>query len=191
MKENKIIILLLSIFMFFILVWCGNKSEKTNKLMEDSNSSVEDVTNTYKDLRGDLVKEKVPKEDLKKVEPVKTVKLSSWTLIDTKKEVDVPAKEFEIDSYMETIDGKTSPNFSVKQIEVKKWDKVRLKINVKNGTHDFKIDDFKIFTETPTWKVTTIEFLADKVGEFVYYCSKPWHKSNWQWWVLIVKDTKK
>ena len=93
-------------------------------------------------------------------------------------------KEFSMDSYYDG-DGMW---FSLKEIDVNKGDLV--KINVKNtkGMHNFNIDEYNIKTETPLDEVTTIEFVADKSGDFVYYCSKPGHKENGQWGTLKVSD---
>jgi len=62
--------------------------------------------------------------------------------------VEPPVKEFVIESYTEIIDGKYFPKFSPKEITVNKGDKVRIKITNIKGTHDFKIDEFGVYTET-------------------------------------------
>lgn len=95
-------------------------------------------------------------------------------------------KEFSIDSFTEIIDGKPKPQFSLKEITVNKGDLVRIKIFVKNGKHDFKIDEFNVFADTPTGKETIVEFMADKVGEFVYYCNQPGHRAAGHWGTLKV-----
>ena len=59
-------------------------------------------------------------------------------------EVASSVKEFSMDSFTEIIDGKYFPQFSVKNITVKKGDTVRLKINTTSGEHNFKIDEFNI-----------------------------------------------
>lgn len=97
-----------------------------------------------------------------------------------------PVKEFEFDSFTEIIDGKYFPQFSTKEITVNKGDLVRLKITVTSGSHDFKIDEFDVYSETPTNETTVIEFVADQEGEFVYYCNKPGHRANGHWGTLKV-----
>ncbi len=98
-------------------------------------------------------------------------------------------KEFTIDSWSEKdADGKWKPQFSLKEIAVKKGDKVKININVKSGRHDFKIDEFNIYKDTPTGQITTVEFIADKVGEFVYYCAQPGHRELGQWGILKVTE---
>lgn len=95
-------------------------------------------------------------------------------------------KEFTMNSFLEVKDGKYYPQFSVKEITVNKGDKVRIKVTNTKGMHDFKIDEFNVFSETPEGKETIIEFVADKEGSFVYYCSKPGHRQNGQWGTLNV-----
>lgn len=97
-------------------------------------------------------------------------------------------KEFSMDSYVNMVDGKPAPRFSLEKITVKKGDKVKLKINTINGTHDFVIDEFNVRSETPTGKETIVEFTADKAGEFVYYCNMPGHRANGHWGTLTVLE---
>ncbi len=78
--------------------------------------------------------------------------------------------------------------FSLKEIEVKKGDKVRIKVTNTKGMHDFVIDEYGIKQETPLDETTVIEFTADKAGEFVYYCSKPGHREGGQWGTLKVTE---
>src|SRR3989344_8259130 len=60
-----------------------------------------------------------------------------------------PVKEFVIESFVEMADGKPKPQYSLKEITVNKGDLVRIKITVTKGTHDFKIDEFGVYSETP------------------------------------------
>lgn len=95
-------------------------------------------------------------------------------------------KEFTMTSFTEIIDGKYFPQFSSKEITVKKGDRVRIKITTTKGMHDFKIDEFNVYSETPLNQEVVIEFTADKVGDFVYYCTKPGHRQNGHWGTLKV-----
>jgi len=99
-----------------------------------------------------------------------------------------PVKEFSIESFTEVIDGKYYPQFSQKEITVNKGDLVRIKVLVTSGMHDFKIDEFNVYSETPLDKEVTIEFTTDKSGEFVYYCAKPGHRALGQWGTLKVLE---
>jgi uncharacterized cupredoxin-like copper-binding protein len=97
-------------------------------------------------------------------------------------------KEFTMDSFVEFVDGKPKPQFSLKEITVKKGDLVRLKITVTSGRHDFKIDELDVYADTPTNKETVVEFIADKAGDFIYYCNMPGHRTNGQWGTLKVTE---
>ena len=102
--------------------------------------------------------------------------------------VNTSYREIEIESFTKIIDGEYFPQFSQKVITVKKGENIRLKINTTSGNHDFKIDELDIYSETPTDETTIIEFVPNKVGEFVYWCTKPLHKKNGHWGTLIVTE---
>lgn len=95
-------------------------------------------------------------------------------------------KEFTMTSFVVMEDGKPKPQYSVKELTVRKGDKVKIKVTVTKGMHDFNIDEFNVKSETPLDVETTIEFTADKAGEFIYYCSKPGHRANGHWGTLKV-----
>lgn len=98
-------------------------------------------------------------------------------------------REFSMDSFMNMNgDGSRVAGFSLKQITAKKGETVRINVNNLRGTHDFVIDEFGVKEETPEGKVTVVEFVADKVGEFKYYCSKYDHRQLGQEGTLIVEE---
>ncbi len=97
-----------------------------------------------------------------------------------------PLKEFSMTSYTDVINGQYKPNFSIKDITVNKGDRVRIKITEISGNHDFKINEFGVYTVTDLNKEAVVEFVADKQGDFVYYCTKPGHRQNGQWGTLKV-----
>lgn len=103
-----------------------------------------------------------------------------------KQESSAQAKEFIIQSFTEVIDGKYYPKFSPNEITVNKGDLVRIKITNTKGTHDFKIDEFNVYTETPLDQEVIVEFIADKAGSFEYYCTKPGHRQNGHWGTIKV-----
>ena len=100
----------------------------------------------------------------------------------------VSSKEFTMNSWMDNIGGKMAAHFSIKEMVVKKGDKVRIKITNTAGDHDFVIDAYGIKTETPLNKETIVEFTADKVGTFEYYCSKYSHRLIGQTGILRVTE---
>lgn len=99
---------------------------------------------------------------------------------------EVPVKHISLQSYTDVQGFKFYPKFSLKEITVNKGDKVRISVNVTSGSHNFNIDEFGVAVATPTGKVTTVEFTANKAGEFVYYCGMPGHRAAGQWGTLKV-----
>lgn len=95
-----------------------------------------------------------------------------------------PVKEFSMTAYYDA-KGKW---YSLKEMSVKKGDLVRVKITNTAGMHDFTIDEFGIKKELPLNQEAVVEFTADKVGSFVYYCSKPGHRAGGQWGTLTVSE---
>lgn len=106
----------------------------------------------------------------------------------TETTVKQPVKEFTMTSFVDFVDGKPKPQFSLKEMTVNKGDLVRIKITVTKGMHDFKIDEYNIYADTQLDKEAVIEFTADKTGEFIYYCTKPGHRQNGQWGTLKVVE---
>lgn len=106
------------------------------------------------------------------------------TIVEQEQEPEV--KEFTMTSYVEMVDGKPKPQYSLKNITVNKGDKVRIKITVTSGMHDFRIDEYDIYADTQLNQEKVVEFTADKAGEFIYYCTKPGHRQNGQWGTLKV-----
>jgi len=101
---------------------------------------------------------------------------------------DTGAKVFHTDSFFTMSGGKPNPQFSLKEITVNKGDRVVVYVNAINGTHDFKIDEFNVKSETPTGQTTRIEFVASETGTFVYYCNKPGHRANGHLGTLTVNE---
>jgi len=61
----------------------------------------------------------------------------------------------------------TNFDWDVKEIKVKKGDKVKLTLVNKQGMHGIEIPDLKVNLD----KAGTKEFVADKVGTFDFKCS--------------------
>jgi heme/copper-type cytochrome/quinol oxidase subunit 2 len=97
-----------------------------------------------------------------------------------------PIKEFTMTAYYDPALKK--PVFSLPEMSVKKGDMVKVKITNTMGMHDFTIDEFNVAKELPLNEEVIVEFTPDKVGEFVYYCSKPGHRANGQWGTLRVTE---
>lgn len=80
--------------------------------------------------------------------------------------------------------------YDIKQIKVKKGDTVTINFRSKNGFHDWVIDEFDVATERVTEKdgITSVTFVADKVGTFQYYCSVMNHRQMGMIGYLIVEE---
>jgi nitrous oxide reductase len=96
----------------------------------------------------------------------------------------VSVKEFTMTAYYDQ-KGKW---FSLSEMAVKKGDTVWVKITNTAGMHDFTIDEMGIKKELPLNEEVVVEFVADKVGDFVYYCSMPGHREGGQWGTLRVTE---
>ncbi|MEK9195461.1 MAG: dienelactone hydrolase family protein, partial [Patescibacteria group bacterium] len=97
-----------------------------------------------------------------------------------------PVKKFSMTAYYDLELKK--PIFSLPEITVKKGDRVRITVTNTRGTHDFMLDEFAVRQELPLNKEVIVEFAASKVGDFVYYCSKPGHRQNGQWGTLRIVE---
>lgn len=93
-------------------------------------------------------------------------------------------KEFTMTAYYDS-KGKW---FSLKDMSVKKGDTVRVKITNTAGMHDFVIDEYGIKKDLPLNEEVVVEFVADKVGSFEYYCSMPGHRAGGQVGTLVVAE---
>lgn len=78
--------------------------------------------------------------------------------------------------------------FTPSVIKVKKGDKVKITFQNTGGFHDFTINEFGVATkqiQSPATEV--IEFIADKTGNFAYYCSVGAHRSLGMEGTLVVE----
>ncbi len=86
-----------------------------------------------------------------------------------------------------TVNGKPF-SFTPSTMTVNKGDTVKITFVNEAGTHDWVIDEFNARTKVLQGGQTeTIEFVADKVGSFEYYCSVGTHRQMGMKGTLIVK----
>lgn len=79
--------------------------------------------------------------------------------------------------------------FSLKEIRVKKGDKVRIILKDEQGFHDWVLDEFNVRTpQISASNTATVEFVADKVGTFEYYCSVDQHRQMGMKGNLVVEE---
>lgn len=80
-----------------------------------------------------------------------------------------------------------SMSFVPKKIIVEKGQNVSLSINNIDIVHSFDIDELNVHQVLPGGKTTNISFVANKSGEFIYYCSIPGHTEAGMQGKIIVK----
>lgn len=67
--------------------------------------------------------------------------------------------------------------FSQSEIKVKKGDRVKINFESTGGFHDWTVAEFNAKTsQVNTGGKASVEFVADKTGEFEYYCSVGQHR---------------
>ena len=79
--------------------------------------------------------------------------------------------------------------FSEREIRVKKGERVRVELSITEGFHDFVIDEFSARTDRGSEGDTlVVEFVADRAGEFPFYCSVGNHRSLGMEGTFIVEE---
>ena len=79
-------------------------------------------------------------------------------------------------------------SFSTSEIRVKKGDTVKIIFQNNDGVHDWVIDEFNARTaRIQSGQKAEIQFVADKTGQFEYYCSVGSHRAQGMKGVLIVE----
>ena len=70
-------------------------------------------------------------------------------------------------------------SFDPSQITVKKGDKVKITFKDEDGFHNLVISGYNVETKKiNTGQEQTVEFIADKTGQFEYYCSVTGHREK-------------
>lgn len=64
-------------------------------------------------------------------------------------------------------------DFTPSTITVNEGDVVRLNIKSEDVTHGFALFEFGVNERLTPGKTTTVEFIADKAGEYTFFCSVP------------------
>lgn len=111
---------------------------------------------------------------------------TSFTAVQADRELTTEEPVEEIKTF--AISGKNF-TFSQKEIRVKKGDRVKIDFTSTDGFHDWVIDEFAAATEkVNTGGSTSVEFVADQVGTFEYYCSVGQHRAMGMVGKLIVEE---
>ena len=75
-----------------------------------------------------------------------------------------------------------------KQLKAKKGDTVKITFKNSEGIHDWVIDEFNARTpRIQSGQSAQVEFVANKTGSFVYYCSVGEHRAQGMWGTLVVE----
>jgi len=83
----------------------------------------------------------------------------------------------------------SSFKYDITEIRVKKGDTVKITLNNTGGMHDWMVAEFNAKTKQITdGQTDTISFVADKAGEFEYYCSVGNHRAMGMVGKLIVEE---
>lgn len=78
--------------------------------------------------------------------------------------------------------------FTPNQLRVQKGDVVRLTFTNEGGMHNWNVDAFNVRMEAlPAGESRTVEFVADTIGTFEYYCGVGRHRQMGQVGQLIVE----
>ena len=81
------------------------------------------------------------------------------------------------------VDGVRNPDITVQQ-----GDLVRIELTSVAGRHDIVIDELGVASELiDAGESTYVEFVADQVGEFEYYCSFMQHREQGMYGTFIVE----
>lgn len=84
----------------------------------------------------------------------------------------------------------TAKDFSFSQtfIDIKQGERVRIELSVEQGTHDWVLKEFNAKTEqVSAGGTTSVEFIADKMGEFEYLSSVGSDRAQGMFGTLIVR----
>ncbi|MBI4078822.1 MAG: cupredoxin domain-containing protein [Candidatus Levybacteria bacterium] len=78
--------------------------------------------------------------------------------------------------------------FVPNEIRAKKGDTVRITFKNESGSHDLTLPGFNVATkQLSAGSQETVEFVADKIGTFEFYCSVAGHKEDGMVGTLIVE----
>lgn len=79
--------------------------------------------------------------------------------------------------------------FTPTMIKVKKGDTVKIVFKNDGGMHNWVLDEFNVTMDPiKTDESSTVEFVADKVGTFEFYCSVGQHRQMGMKGMLVVEE---
>ncbi len=179
-KTNTGLIIALIVIVLIIgaLALFRNAREDSNQMANDGNTVMNEENLNTEEQMGNSLNESNSMDENTEANGTNETNATTDTEANEVAEADV--KVFTL----------TSENFtfSMDQIKVKKGDKVKIVLDNKVGMHDLVIDEYDARTKVLNGAGTdSIEFTADKTGEFEYYCSVGKHREMGMKGTLIVE----
>ncbi|PIT90742.1 MAG: hypothetical protein COU22_00490 [Candidatus Komeilibacteria bacterium CG10_big_fil_rev_8_21_14_0_10_41_13] len=162
MKRNYIILIIIIIALVVVGFWLFG-SQETEELSDmtkqDLNELMEDIDN----------QEMINNQPMAEGDSLN----NSYNLSGQLKEFTLEASNFQ---------------YNLKEIRVNKGDTVKITLTNSRGFHDLVIDEFDVRTDQlEAGQESTIEFVADRSGEFEYYCDIGNHRQMGMIGKLIVE----
>lgn len=82
-------------------------------------------------------------------------------------------------------------SYDPREISVTQGDRVTLNLTSLDGTHEFVIDEYGIHVTLERGQWTKVDFVADKPGDFYYYCAVSAHRGYGEQGILHVLQAGK
>ena len=151
-------LLILGIISIFLISACSQQPETIQPAPQPNAPQPEVVVESVNEPSGGPIEAGMPV--LGKEDEVEEMVVVSDSKI---KEFDMTAKQWE---------------FAPSTITVTEGDTVRLNIKNLDITHGFSIFEFGVNERLEPGTTTTVEFTADKKGEYIFFCSVPCGKGH-------------
>ena len=159
MKAGEVMLLIAALIGAIFLTGCTSTPTPGGKnpiLCTEDAKLCPDGSSVGRDADNNCEFKPCPSPDEKKQPEVKTEDKNKGPEVAAVKEFKITANNFA---------------FSPSTITVKKGDKVKLTVTSTDVDHGIAIKEYDINTKVNKGKTETIEFTADKAGEFEFYCS--------------------
>lgn len=181
MKKGGIVIIVIILFIIAFGAWYY--IAKAPSQMQDNNSVATNETQATENTEENGTSSGTESGDMKGM----NMEVSE-TSGDSEAPVVADETNGKVDAVEITVKG-TNFQFSKDTIKVDKGDTVRLTFVNTGGTHNWKLEGYNgVGTKTiQTGEQETVEFTADKAGEFAYYCSIGRHRALGMEGTLIVE----
>lgn len=106
---------------------------------------------------------------------------------DVEMEFPIPDDEADLEARVFDLEG-FNFGYDVSEIRVKEGETVTINFSVREGFHDWVLDEFDAATERiREGGLTSVTFVADKAGTYEYYCSVGSHRAQGMVGTLIVE----